>query len=72
MAPSINEPSNRHSNGSSVLYPTNGNIKLVPGFYVPTVAFFEPRTEAVDVATTRRHAIRLAEAGVTGLVTHGR
>lgn len=51
--------------------PTTGNIQLRPGFYVPTVAFFHPDTEDVDFETTRKHAIRLAEAGVTGLVTHG-
>lgn len=50
-----------HPNGSS----------LPPGVYVPTVAFFDPETDEVDVATTEKHAIRLAEAGVTGLVTHG-
>ncbi|KAI9810048.1 MAG: hypothetical protein M1826_003774 [Phylliscum demangeonii] len=44
---------------------------LVPGIYVPTLAFFDPDTEAVDVATTARHARRMAEAGVAGLATQG-
>lgn len=38
---------------------------------MPTVAFFSPQTEDVDVATTARHSIRLAQAGVTGIVVHG-
>ncbi|KAF5023018.1 hypothetical protein F66182_4902 [Fusarium sp. NRRL 66182] len=43
---------------------------LVAGLYVPTVAFFSS-DDAVDVETTRRHAERLAQAGISGLVTHG-
>jgi len=43
---------------------------LTPGFYVPTVAFFTPE-DTVDEKTTSEHALRLAKAGVTGLVTHG-
>ena len=44
---------------------------LVPGIYVPTVAFFDPLTEDVDVETTAKHAVRLAEAGVAGITTQG-
>lgn len=43
---------------------------LEPGVYVPTVAFFTA-DDVVDVETTKKHAVRLAEAGVTGIVTHG-
>ncbi|KAI1824289.1 hypothetical protein F4861DRAFT_271813 [Xylaria intraflava] len=43
---------------------------LSPGFYVPTVAFFTPE-DTVDELTTSQHALRLAKAGVTGIVTHG-
>lgn len=74
MAPSMLEVlSGGHLNGNATqeLFPTNGNVRLVPGFYVPTVAFFKPETEEIDIETTRKHAIRLAKAGVTGLVTHG-
>ena len=60
-----------HRNGSSDSFPRDGTVKLIPGFYVPTVAFFDPQTEAVDTDTTKKHAIRLAQSGVTGLVTHG-
>ncbi|RFU27558.1 hypothetical protein B7463_g8775, partial [Scytalidium lignicola] len=57
---------------------TNGDAKdsvkkgvLQPGVYVPSVAFFSPQTEDVDVATTAKHAIRLAQAGVAGIITQG-
>src|SRR4051812_35426593 len=43
---------------------------LVPGVYVPAVAFFDS-SDNIDLATTEKHAIRLAQSGVTGLVTHG-
>ncbi|KAI0390872.1 hypothetical protein F5Y17DRAFT_37894 [Xylariaceae sp. FL0594] len=49
---------------------TSSKYPLTPGFYVPTVAFFTPE-DTVDEKTTQEHAIRLAKAGVTGLVTHG-
>ncbi|KAI1118479.1 hypothetical protein F5Y14DRAFT_398570 [Nemania sp. NC0429] len=45
-------------------------LTLSPGFYVPTVAFFTP-DDTVDETTTSQHAVRLAKAGVTGIVTHG-
>lgn len=44
---------------------------LIPGIYVPTVAFFEPSSDNVDVATTASHAVRLAKAGVAGITTQG-
>ncbi|KAL9563839.1 hypothetical protein ACKAV7_012011 [Fusarium commune] len=40
------------------------------GLYVPTVAFFSP-DDSIDIKTTKLHAKRLIEAGVSGLVTHG-
>ena len=45
--------------------------RLTPGIYVPTVAFFKPETDSVDVEAVERHAARLAKAGIAGLVTHG-
>ncbi|KAF2096636.1 dihydrodipicolinate synthetase [Rhizodiscina lignyota] len=57
----------------SSITPANGaNIKrqLLPGIYVPTVAFFQAN-EDVDLETTARHAVRLAEAGVTGITVQG-
>lgn len=44
---------------------------LVPGIYVPTVTFFDPATDDVDVDTTASHAVRLAKAGVAGITTQG-
>lgn len=44
---------------------------LLPGIYAPTMTFFDPETEDVDIASVKRHAIRLAEAGLVGLVTMG-
>lgn len=58
-----------HPNG------TNGHATtrrpLLPGIYAPTMTFFDPVTEDVDIASVKRHAIRLAEAGLVGLVTMG-
>ena len=44
---------------------------LTPGFYVPTLAFFDSKTEALDLQTTAQHAVRLAQSGVAGLATQG-
>ena len=43
---------------------------LRPGVYVPTVAFFK-ENEDLDLETTRKHAVRLAKAGVAGIATQG-
>ena len=40
------------------------------GIYVPTVAIFTAE-DLIDQAATKRHATRLINAGVAGLVTHG-
>ncbi|KAF3919532.1 hypothetical protein ABW20_dc0101577 [Dactylellina cionopaga] len=44
---------------------------LVPGVYVPTVCFFHERSEDLDIATIKKHTIRMAEAGVAGITTQG-
>jgi 4-hydroxy-2-oxoglutarate aldolase len=44
---------------------------LLPGIYVPTVAFFDPGTEELDLETIASHTIRLAKAGVQGITTQG-
>lgn len=44
---------------------------LRPGAYAPVTTFFHPDTEEVDTATTRKHAERLAKAGLVGLITMG-
>ncbi|KAI1918335.1 hypothetical protein LOZ58_002051 [Ophidiomyces ophidiicola] len=45
--------------------------RLVPGIYVPTLCFFDPKTEDLDLSTIAKHVVRLAQAGVTGLTVHG-
>ncbi|KAF1958403.1 dihydrodipicolinate synthetase-like protein [Byssothecium circinans] len=54
---------------------TNGATKertpLRAGIYSPTMTFFDPETEEVDIPTVKKHAVRLAEAGLVGLVTMG-
>jgi L-threo-3-deoxy-hexylosonate aldolase len=44
---------------------------LIPGIYAPTMTFFDPETEELDIPSIKRHAVRLAEAGLVGLVTMG-
>lgn len=44
---------------------------LRPGTYVPTLSFFDPITEDLDLSTTASHVIRLAQSGVTGLAVQG-
>lgn len=44
---------------------------LVPGVYVPTMCFFDEMTEDLDTTTIASHAVKLAQAGVTGLATQG-
>ncbi|KAF2101545.1 aldolase [Rhizodiscina lignyota] len=56
---------NGQSNGGSARTP------LRPGIYAPTMTFFNPDTEDLDVPIIRKHAVRLAEAGLMGLVTMG-
>lgn len=43
---------------------------LPEGVYVPTLAFFNADDE-IDLETTQRHAVYLAESGVAGLLVHG-
>src|SRR5882672_7226392 len=65
-----NGVANSHSNGA-----VNGQFKprtpLRPGIYSPTMTFFDPETEDLDIPSIRKHAVRLAEAGLVGLVTMG-
>ncbi|KAK7539098.1 hypothetical protein IWX49DRAFT_88312 [Phyllosticta citricarpa] len=57
---------NGHSNGAS-----RSRTPLRPGIYSPTMTFFDPSTEDLDIATIKKHAVRLAQAGLVGLVTMG-
>ncbi|MCJ1307308.1 hypothetical protein MMC25_000954 [Agyrium rufum] len=55
-----------HTNGS-----TKSLTPLRPGIYAPTMTFFDPDTEDLDIPTIKKHAVRLAKAGLVGLVTMG-
>ncbi|KAL3465310.1 hypothetical protein BJX64DRAFT_62794 [Aspergillus heterothallicus] len=46
------------------------NRPLVPGVYVPTVAFFT-ENEDVDIPTVEKHAAYLATTGLAGIVVQG-
>ncbi|OAQ77218.1 dihydrodipicolinate synthase [Purpureocillium lilacinum] len=41
------------------------------GIYAPTMTFFDPSTEDLDIPTIKSHAQRLARAGLAGLVVMG-
>ena len=41
------------------------------GIYAPTMTFFDKETEDLDIETIKKHAVRLAKAGLVGLVTMG-
>jgi 4-hydroxy-2-oxoglutarate aldolase len=81
MSPSATYPSDHHTNGFSnghSHHASNGQNstshqcrRLIPGIYVPTLAFFHPETEDIDIASTEKHAARLANTGIAGIVTHG-
>ena len=45
--------------------------ELRPGINVPTVAFFHPDSEDVDVDAVAKHAVRLAKAGIVSITTQG-
>ncbi|KAI0541910.1 mitochondrial putative 4-hydroxy-2-oxoglutarate aldolase [Xylaria digitata] len=44
---------------------------LIPGVYVPTLCFFDSKTEDIDTDAIASHTVRLAQAGVTGIATQG-
>lgn len=50
---------------------TSSPRPLLPGTYAPTPAFFDPTTENLDLAAIQKHVVRLAEAGLQGVVTQG-
>ncbi|TWU72129.1 hypothetical protein ED733_002486 [Metarhizium rileyi] len=44
---------------------------LPVGIYAPTMTFFDPETEDLDIPTIKKHAQRLVRDGLVGLVTMG-
>lgn len=55
----------------SVGSPKKTRRSLRDGIYCPTLTFFDPDTEELDIPRVRDHAVRLARAGLAGLVTLG-
>ncbi|KAK4039628.1 hypothetical protein C8A01DRAFT_36411 [Parachaetomium inaequale] len=52
--------------------PSGGHSPLPKGIWAPTQVFFHPTAPFdVDLPTTAQHAVRLARAGVVGIVTNG-
>ncbi|KAJ9309647.1 hypothetical protein DTO217A2_937 [Paecilomyces variotii] len=51
--------------------PEHPNRTLRPGVYVPTFTFFKKTTEELDEEAIARHAVRMAKAGIAGIVTQG-
>jgi len=65
-------PPHTNSPGSSVNPKSLPDRRpLLPGTYVPTPAFFDPATEELDILTIQKHTVRLASAGLQGIVTQG-
>ena len=60
---------NGHANGGDLAAPRR--LPLLHGIYSPTMTFFDPETEELDISTIKAHAVRLAKAGLVGLVTMG-
>ncbi|KAJ4422118.1 hypothetical protein N0V82_003201 [Gnomoniopsis sp. IMI 355080] len=73
MSPQVEVPFPEGSNGvmGKPAHPMQSR-HLTAGVYVPTPAFFnEDALESLDLTTLARHAVRLANAGVTGLAVQG-
>ncbi|MCJ1313048.1 hypothetical protein MMC25_006724 [Agyrium rufum] len=68
-------PTNRSTPASSIddirTQPSSVHRSLTSGVYVPTLAFFDPVSEDLDLRTIATHAVRLARSGVRGLTTQG-
>ncbi|KXJ93028.1 L-threo-3-deoxy-hexulosonate aldolase [Microdochium bolleyi] len=41
------------------------------GIYAPTMTFFDPETEELDIPTIKKHAVRLIQSGLAGLTVMG-
>ncbi|KAH8177318.1 dihydrodipicolinate synthetase family protein [Sarocladium implicatum] len=59
------------SNGHAANGQANSFRSLPCGIYAPTMTFFDPETEDLDIPTIKKHAERLARAGLAGLVIMG-
>ncbi|RYP72154.1 hypothetical protein DL771_004388 [Monosporascus sp. 5C6A] len=59
------------ANGDASHGHTTARRPLPCGIYAPTMTFFDAQTEELDIPTIKRHAVRLAEAGLAGLTVMG-
>ncbi|KAK1766111.1 L-threo-3-deoxy-hexylosonate aldolase [Phialemonium atrogriseum] len=60
------------SNGTSATSAHTTSRRPLPcGIYAPTMTFFDPETEELDIPTIKKHAERLVRDGLAGLVTMG-
>jgi L-threo-3-deoxy-hexylosonate aldolase len=67
-------PSRTRSLQSRVLYSktmATSTRSLRPGAYVATLTFFKPDSQDLDLGTLEKHVTRLAEAGLSGIITLG-
>ncbi|KAK3181677.1 hypothetical protein K4F52_007055 [Lecanicillium sp. MT-2017a] len=65
MSPSVSNGNGAAASSTTVRRP------LTRGIYIPTVAFFDPATDELDVKTVSRHAARLAKSGIAGIAVQG-
>ncbi|UNI22848.1 4-hydroxy-2-oxoglutarate aldolase [Purpureocillium takamizusanense] len=69
MSPVATSP---RQNGNGTVSSSSSPVRpLHRGIYVPTVAFFDPDTDELDLKATARHATRLAGSGIAGLAVQG-
>jgi L-threo-3-deoxy-hexylosonate aldolase len=59
------------TNGAGSNGHTTSRRPLPCGIYAPTMTFFDPDTEDLDIPTIKKHAVRLVKDGLVGLVTMG-
>ncbi|KAJ9148387.1 L-threo-3-deoxy-hexylosonate aldolase [Pleurostoma richardsiae] len=59
------------ANGAAANGHTTSRRSLPCGIYAPTMTFFDPETEELDIPTIKKHAQRLVRDGLVGLVTMG-
>ena len=49
----------------------HGGRELRPGVYAATLTFFDIKTHELDIDTLKKHIVRLADAGLSGIITLG-
>ena len=58
--------SSNGSNGATGNGQATSRRPLPCGIYAPTMTFFDPETEELDIATIKKHAERLVRDGLVG------